>query len=136
MDRPSWDNVWMSVARTISTRSHDSRLQVGSIIVTDDNTQVLSLGYNGNAPGLPNRPESNIPGESGMIHSELNSIIKLDYNNPNRKIMYVTHSPCRMCSKLIISAGISEVVYGEEYRDLSGLDILCDAGVIVRKFNN
>ena len=49
--------------------------------------------------------------------------------------MYVTHSPCRMCSKLIIGAGIREVIYDKDYRDVSGLDILRDAGIIVRKFN-
>ena len=135
MVRPSWDEVWMSFAYNISRRSHDNRLKVGSVIVTDDNTQVLSVGYNGNYPGGEHKPESNSPGESGFLHAELNSIIKLDYNNPKQKLMYVTHSPCRMCAKLIISAGINEVVYDKEYRDVSGIDILCDAGIIVRKFN-
>lgn len=135
MARPSWDSVWMNFAKTIAKRSHDNRLHVGSVVVTSDNTQVLSLGYNGNYSGGPNASESDEPGESGLIHSEVNSILKLDYNNPKRKIMYVTHSPCRMCSKLIIGAGIREVIYDKDYRDVSGLDILRDAGIIVRKFN-
>jgi dCMP deaminase len=108
---------------------------VGAIVVTSDNTQVLSVGYNGNYTGGPNEVESANPGESGMIHSEINALLKMDYNNPKRKVMYVTLSPCRMCAKAIVNAGISEVVYGEEYRDASGLDILRSAGVTVRPIN-
>ena len=50
--------------------------------------------------------------------------------------MYVTLSCCRMCSKAIVNSGIDKVVYCEEYRDTSGLDILVDAGVEVVKFDN
>ena len=133
--RPTWDSVWMDTARTISRRSYDPRHQVGAIVVTSDNTQVLSVGYNGNYTGGPNEVESANPGESGMIHSEINALLKMDYNNPKRKVMYVTLSPCRMCAKAIVNAGISEVVYGEEYRDTSGLDILRSARVTVRPVN-
>ena len=79
--RPEWDAVWMSVAKTISQRSIDPRHQVGAIIVSDDNTQLLALGYNGNYKGGPNRTESDEPGMSGLIHAEQNALIKLDYNN-------------------------------------------------------
>ena len=47
IDRPSWDSTWMKVAETIALRSHHSEFKVGALIVTSDNTQVLSLGYNG-----------------------------------------------------------------------------------------
>jgi dCMP deaminase len=132
--RPSWDKVWMNVAHTISRRSIDPRYQVGSIIVTDDNTQLLSLGYNGNYKGGPNTVDSQDPGMSGLIHAEQNALIKLDYNNPKRKKMYVTLSPCQHCAKMIVNANISEVVYSEEYRDLAGLDIMKSAGIVVRRF--
>jgi len=114
----------MEFARSISRRSYDPRHRVGAVIVTDDNTQVLAVGYNGNYAGGPNEVESDAPGESGMIHAEINALLKMDYNNPKRKIMYVTLSPCKMCAKSIVNAGISEVRYAEEYRDTSGLDIL------------
>lgn len=123
----------MEMARLISRRSYDPRNQVGSIVVTSDNTQVLSIGYNGNYRGGPNEVESEDPGKSGFLHSELNCLLKLDYNNPKGKVMYVTLSPCRMCAKAIVNSGISEVVYSEEYRDTSGLCILIDAGVKVRQ---
>jgi len=122
----------MDTARIISRRSYDPRHQVGAVVVTSDNTQVLSVGYNGNYTGGPNEVESEAPGESGMLHGEINALLKMDYNNPKKKIMYVTLSPCRMCAKAIVNAGVSEVVYSEEYRDTSGLKILLDSGVAVR----
>ncbi len=117
------------MAKIISTRSYDPRHQVGTVIVTDDNTQVLSVGYNGNYSGGPNEVESDIPGESGMLHAEINALLKMDYNNPKRKILYVTLSPCKMCAKAIINAGISKVVYIEKYRCDSGLKILEQSGI-------
>lgn len=101
-------------------------------MVTSDNTQVLSVGYNGNYTGGPNEVESDAPGESGMIHAETNALIKMDYNNPKRKVMYVTMSPCRMCAKQIVNSGVHEVVYSIEYRDRGGLDILEKSGIQVR----
>jgi len=125
----------MSTASAISRRSYDPRFQVGAIVVSEDNTQVLAVGYNGNYAGGPNTPESTEPGKSGFIHSEINALLKLDYNNPKNKVMYVTLSPCRACSKAMVNAGINEVVYSEEYRDTSGLDILRSAGVKVRELS-
>lgn len=135
MDRPEWDEIWMSFASNIARRSYDLRFQVGAVIVTEDNTQVLSVGYNGNYAGGPNSVESETPGESGMLHAEINSLLKCDYNCPKRKIMYITLSPCRMCAKAIINAGIDSVIYDKEYRDTSGLDILRDGNVKVKKWS-
>ena len=122
--RPSWDKVWMRVAHTIAERSVDPRHQVGTIIVTEDNTQLLSLGYNGNYKGGPNKVESDEPGQSGLIHAEQNALIKLDYNNPKSKTLYITLSPCRQCAKAIINGGINRVVYRDIYRDESGIELL------------
>ena len=74
--RPSWDSIWMEFATTIARRSYDPRHQVGAVIVTEKNTQVLAIGYNGNYSGGPNEVESTTPGESGMIHAEINALIK------------------------------------------------------------
>ena len=134
MTRPDWDEIWMSFAHSISRRSYDPRHQVGAVVVTDDNTQVLAVGYNGNYSGGPNEAESMVPGESGMIHAEINALLKMDYNNPKKKILYVTLSPCRQCAKAMINAGVRHVVYDEEYRDPSGVDLLREAGVEVSQF--
>ena len=124
----------MKFAHTISLRSCDPRHQVGAVVVTEDNTQVLAVGYNGNHSGGPNQVESNEPGASGMLHAEINALLKTDYNNPKKKILYVTLSPCRMCAKAMINAGIKKVVYHQEYRDTSGLDILRESGLEVCQF--
>ena len=124
----------MGVSHIIAMRSVDPRYKVGAVIVNQDGTQVLSVGYNGDYRGGPNVVESEEPGESGMIHAEINALIKLDYNYPQRKVMYLTMSPCKMCAKSIVNAGIAEVVYDDEYRDPSGLEILRTAGVKARKF--
>lgn len=129
--RPCWDETWMSIAKTIAKRSYDPRLMVGAIIVSDDNTRLLSLGYNGNYKGGPNEPDSFNPGQSGFIHAEVNALVKCDYNFFRKKIMYITHSPCVSCAKLIVNAEISRVVYGEEYRDKSGIDLLHACGIEV-----
>lgn len=134
--RPKWHTVWMDFAKSISRRSYDPRFQVGAVVVTNDNTQVLSVGYNGNHSGGPNEVESSEPGESGMLHAEINALLKMDYNNPKRKTMFITLSPCRMCAKAIVNAGIETVIYDEEYRDTSGLNILMESGVSVVSFKN
>jgi len=131
--RPSWDEVWMETAVGISKRSLDPRHKVGAIIVTDDNTQVLAVGYNGDHRGGPNAVSSTEPGMSGFLHAEVNCLIKCDFNNPKRKRMYLTLSPCEMCAKAIINGGITEVVYLNEYRDLSGINLLRKCGVVVRR---
>lgn len=133
--RPEWDEVWMEFAHTIARRSYDPRFQVGAVVVTEDNTQVLAVGYNGNYSGGPNEIESEVPGESGMLHAEINALLKMDYNNPKRKKLYLTLSPCKMCAKAVVNAGIDSVIYDENYRDLSGINLLLDAGVDIRKFN-
>jgi len=132
--RPHWDEIWMGFAHSIARRSYDPRYQVGAVIVTKENTQVLAVGYNGNYSGGPNEVESPEPGNSGMIHAEINALLKCDYNNRGEKIMYVTLSPCKMCAKAMINGGVKEVVYDEEYRDMSGLDLLKSAGVAVRRY--
>ena len=133
--RPGWDQIWSEVVRTIEKRSSDPEHKVAAIVVTSDNTQLLALGYNGDHAGGSNNRESWNPGESGFIHAEVNALIKLDYNNPKKKIMYVSMSPCKMCAKAIINAGISEVVYRSEYRDSSGIMLLKHAGIRVRQIN-
>lgn len=132
--RNTWDVTWMTMARLIAQRSYDPRLKVGAVIVNDENTMILSHGYNGNYRGGPNEAESAEPGKSGMIHAELNAIIKLDYHSLQKKYLYVTHSPCVMCAKAIINARVSKVVYESDYRDSSGVELLKNAGVAVHKF--
>ena len=129
--RPKWYDIYLNFARIISLRSTCSRLQVGCIIASSDNNRILAIGYNGNYPGGPNICDSDEPGKCGCYHSEQNALIKLDYNDLTQKIMYVTASPCVMCAKGILLAGIKEVWYTDQYRDTSGIQLLQKNGVTV-----
>lgn len=93
------------------------------------------MGYNGGPKGLRNECLSDEPGHCGHIHAEVNALLKMDYNDPAEKHMYVTVSPCYMCAVATINAGISKVTYLESYRSLSGLELLCEAGVDVSKIS-
>ena len=134
LNRPSWNKIWMTMAETIAQRSHHPTFKVGALIVTSDNTQVLSLGYNGNAAGMSNVPQSDKPGCSGLLHAEINALLKLDYNNPKDKVMYLTLSPCQNCAIAVINSGIKKVVYKEKYRDETGINMLKDANIKVVEY--
>ncbi len=131
MSRPEWDSIWMDFAHSIARRSYDPRFQVGSVVVTWDNSQVLAIGYNGDHKGGSNQVDSVEPGKSGFIHAEINALIKMDYNNPKPKKMYLTLSPCIQCARAIINGGIKKVFFDVSYRDLSGIELLKQNGVEV-----
>lgn len=134
MERPSFDSIYMQFAKSLSGRSTCTRAHVGCVVVSLDNHQVLSLGYNGGARGVFNDCLSTEPGKCGHLHSEINALIKLDYNNPVQKKLYTTMEPCFACSVAIVNAGIKEVIYLESYRDHSGLELLKKANIPVRQF--
>ena len=133
-DRIPLQEVYMRMAEELAKRSTCARLQVGSVITTPDLTQVLGIGYNGNAKGLPNRCDSSQPGNCGCLHSEQNCLIKAGAQLPG-KVMFVSASPCVMCAKMIINANVTRVYYREAYRDPAGLDVLRQAGVEVIHYN-
>jgi len=121
--RISKEEMFMRIAEIVAMRSTCKRLKVGSIITDFNLLHVLSIGYNGNYAGGPNKCDSNEPGNCGCIHSELNAIIKAD-NRVKDKILFVTNSPCKDCSKLIINSGFSKVYYRHEYRLKDGINLL------------
>ena len=131
-DRISWDSVWSGFSSLVSQRSADPKYKVGAVIVTSDNTQVLSVGYNGDQKNGPNSRNSLQCGDSGFIHAEINALIKCDFSHHKEKKMYLTLSPCMMCAKAIINADIKEVVYISKYND-EGLELLAAHGVNTRQ---
>ena len=120
----------MRMAEELAKRSTCARLQVGSVITTADLTQVLGIGYNGNARGLPNQCDSPEAGACGCIHSEMNCLTKAGSQSPG-KVMFVTASPCAMCAKMVINTNVARVYYRDAYRDAAGLRILEQGGVEV-----
>src|SRR5919204_1494459 len=129
-DRIPLEEVYMRMAEELAKRSTCARLQVGTVITTPDLTQVLGIGYNGNARGLPNRCDSATPGSCGCLHSEMNAVVKAGAQTPG-KVMFVSASPCVMCAKMAINANVARVYYREAYRDPAGLDVLRQGGVEV-----
>ena len=103
-------------------------VQLLSIVVY----HILSIGYNGNYAGGPNTCDSLNEGKCGCIHSELNAIAKAD-NRIKDKILFIAHSPCKACSKLIINSGFSKVYYRNEYRLAEGLELLQKVNIEVNK---
>lgn len=124
----------MGLAHQLARRSIHDLTQVGAVVVSSDNARVLAVGYNGNERGGSNVIASLEPGLSETIHAEENAIIKLNFDFPRRKVMYVSVCPCLMCAKRIVNACIDEVVYDREYRTTEGLDILRRARVRVRRY--
>lgn len=144
--RPTWDEYFMEIAQVTAKRSNCSRRHVAAVIVK--NNHILSTGYNGTPAGLKNCFEGGCPRCSGhtesgkgldeclCVHAEQNAICQAARNGAaiDGAKIYVTISPCLTCAKLIISAGIKEVVYGGDYAFLETVSkIFKEAGVKYRK---
>lgn len=134
-ERPSYDTIFCTLASLLSHRSTCARNSVGCVVATADGHRVLAIGYNGNWRGGPNRCDSADVGNCGCLHAEENALLKMDYNDPAEKVIYVTVAPCVACAKRIVNTRISSVVYLKEYRHRAGLDVLDQARVPYTKFS-
>lgn len=129
-----YDCAYMKMAHEWSKLSHCTRKQVGALIVKEG--MIISDGYNGTPTGFPNDCED----AAGLthwyvLHAEANAIMKVarSTNNARGGTLYLTHSPCRECSKLILQAGIQRLVYFDAYKDPAGLELLNKGGLLVSK---
>ena len=131
-----YDVAYLKMAETWGKLSYCKRRQVGAIIVK--NRMIISDGYNGTPTGFENvcEDEENYT-KWYVLHAEANAILKVASSTQScdGATLYVTLSPCRECSKLIHQSGISRVVYSEAYKDLSGVEFLKKAGVIVNQIS-
>jgi dCMP deaminase len=134
LERVPLYEVYMRMAEELAKRSTCTRLQVGTVITDASLSNVLGIGYNGNARGLPNRCDAPDPGRCGCIHSEMNALVKAPGLTPD-KVVFVTTSPCVACAKLIIQSGVSHVYYRTSYRDPVGLNTLSDGGVVPVRYD-
>jgi len=133
--RLTFDQVYMQFAEIIAQRSTCKRLQVGTVITSNDYRKVLAVGYNGNATGLPNTCDSDEPGNCGCLHSEENAVINCDAPRQTEKFVFVTHLPCIMCSKRLINLGnVRKILYKNEYRKKDALQLLQNTNIDIRKF--
>jgi dCMP deaminase len=132
MTKKSLKSIIMEFTVNLSLRSEDERLKVGCVVTDENLEKILGFGWNGGARKQSDQPESLEEGKSNLIHAEINALIKTDYSIPN-KIVFLTHSPCRVCAKVMVNAKIKKLYYLNDYRDLSALDILKDAGIMVER---
>lgn len=121
MARQPWSEYFMELAEKLATRSTCDRASVGAVIVNSDN-RIVSTGYNGS---VANNPHCDDVGHTlrdnhciATIHAEINAITYCAREGVALKgtTIYVTHFPCLNCTKSIIAAGITKVVYKNDYR--------------------
>ncbi len=130
--RPSFETIYLNLAKMLSERSTCKRLKVGTVVTTTDYRKVLALGYNGNATGLPNHCDRDDVGNCGCLHSEENAVINCDTPRHIEKIVFVTHLPCVQCAKRLINLGnVKKVYYGEDYRIRDSLALLESVGIFI-----
>lgn len=132
-----YDRAYLKMAREWAKLSHCHRKQVGALIVKD--SMIISDGYNGTPTGFDNCCED----EEGMtlwyvLHAEANAIMKVakSTNNSNGATLYLTLSPCKECSKLILQSGIKRLVYLKGYKDDSGIRFLEKSGVAIQQIEH
>lgn len=125
-----YDLAYLRMAAEWSKLSHCERRQVGAIIVK--NGMIISDGYNGTPTGFDNCCEDDAGSTHWyVLHAEANAISKVarSTNNAQDATLYLTMSPCKDCSKMILQVGIRRVVFANAYKDGSGLELLTEAGV-------
>ncbi|MDC1188841.1 dCMP deaminase family protein [Flavobacteriales bacterium] len=132
-----YDKAYLRIAIEWAKLSHCKRKQVGAIIVKDN--IIIADGFNGTPSGFENCCETD-EGDTHwyVLHAEANAILKLarSNNRGTNSTLYITLSPCRDCSKLILQAGIKKVVYVNGYKDTTGIDFLSKAGIDVVQIEN
>jgi dCMP deaminase len=147
MSRPDNDTYFMRMAELVATRSSCLRRNVGAVVVKEK--RVLTTGYNGAPKGLRHcaevgcvRLENKI--ESGTrhelcrgVHAEQNAVIQAAYFGVSIKdsTIYTTNFPCVMCAKILVNAGIKEIVYKDDYVDELSRNVLEESKVLVRHYS-
>ncbi|MBR1452372.1 MAG: cytidine/deoxycytidylate deaminase family protein [Candidatus Methanomethylophilaceae archaeon] len=146
MDRPSNDEYFMEMAQLVSSRSTCLRRKVGAVIVKEK--RVLSTGYNGSPKGTKHceelgciRVKLNVPSGTRHelcrgVHAEQNAVTQAAYFgvSVDGATIYTTTYPCSMCAKILINAGIKEIIYSEGYADDLSKDLLEEAGIEIREY--
>ncbi|MBR4685321.1 MAG: cytidine/deoxycytidylate deaminase family protein [Candidatus Methanomethylophilaceae archaeon] len=146
MERPSNDEYFMEMAELVSSRSTCLRRRVGAVIVKEK--RVLSTGYNGSPKGTKHceelgciRVKMNVPSGTRHelcrgVHAEQNAVTQAAYFgvSVDGATIYTTTYPCSMCAKILINAGIKEIVYSEGYADDLSKDLLGEAGIKIREY--
>jgi len=144
--RPGWDEYFMDITRLVARRSTCLRRQVGALIVKDK--KILATGYNGAPAGVRHcsetgclREKRGVPsGERAELcrglHAEQNAVIQAAFHGVSIQgaVLYSTTMPCSVCMKMIINAGIQEIVYAEGYPDQLAEELIRETRIPMRKY--
>ena len=147
-ERPSYDEYFMEMAHLVAKRSTCLRRNVGAILVKDKH--ILSTGYNGAPKGLEHCSEVGclrkelgiLSGERHEIcrglHAEQNAIIQAAVFGISIKnsVLYCTNTPCVVCAKMLINAGVKEIVYSGGYPDDLAKKMISESKIKIRNFDN
>jgi dCMP deaminase len=146
--KKKYADAYIDIAYRVAELSHARKLKVGAVIVKDD---VITYGYNGMPSGWDNDCETEVvesySGYEGAIHrtvlktkpevlhAESNAVSKMAKStvSANGADMFITHSPCIDCAKMIFQAGVRRVFYSEDYRSRAGVEFLQKSGVTVEQ---
>src|SRR5210317_1376636 len=126
-------DAYMDVAERFSQLSSAKRLNVGAIVVKDD--RIISIGYNGMPSGWDNVCEHEGKTKAEVLHAESNAIAKLARSPESGEgaSIFITHSPCIDCAKLIYQSGIATVYYKTDYRSTQGIEFLNSSNIKVQR---
>ncbi|MBP2618231.1 deoxycytidylate deaminase [Chryseobacterium jejuense] len=132
-----FDKAYLKMAQEWAKLSYCKRKQVGALIVKD--RMIISDGYNGTPMGFENCCEDD-GGKTHwyVLHAEANAILKLAASTQSAKgaTLYLTLSPCKECSKLILQAGIARLVYINEYSDDDGISFLRNHNIEIEQISD
>lgn len=140
LQRPSWDDYFMSIAKIVATRGTCDRLQVGAVLVK--NNRIVATGYNGAPPGMPHCDGADgHQMENGhcirTVHAEENCILQAAVMGGQGTIgatLYTTHSTCHHCFKAVAVAGVKRVVAGAEYLAPAVAEARKHAGIVIDSY--
>jgi dCMP deaminase len=123
--RPTWTEFFSEIVKVTAKRSPCERLQVGCLLVRDN--RIVSQGYNGFLAGLPHESVVRNDHEQATVHAEQNAITDCAKRgvSTDGAIAFVTHYPCLNCCKLLLSAGISQINYINDYRNDELVELFC-----------
>ena len=144
-ERPSLITYYLKIADVVASRSTCIRHKIGAVAVRDKH--ILAAGYNGASAGLPDclhlgclRDQLHIQSGKNVevcraVHAEQNLIIYSGMHSNSLKgaTVYCTHSPCNLCAKMLINAGIIEYAFSNDYADTGYVDLFSIAGISVVK---
>lgn len=136
-----YDSLYLDISLRVSQMSQAKRLQVGCVLVKNDS--IISFGWNGMPTGWDNNCEflndsSELVTKQEVLHAESNCLMKIAKSTESsiNSTLYLTHSPCIHCAKMIYQAGIVRLVYLNKYRTDEGLIFLNKCGIMIEEFNH